>query len=62
MSKGNGGESIFVDDRDRQQFLDLFAELIKRYDAICYAYCLMDNHYHLLIETPKGNLSQSCGG
>jgi REP-associated tyrosine transposase len=62
MSRGNGGESIFVDDTDRQQFLDLLAELITRYDAICYAYCLMDNHYHLLIETPKGNLSQIMRG
>ena len=62
MSRGNGGESIFVDDPDRQQFLDLLAELITRYDAICYAYCLMDNHYHLLIETPKGNLSQIMRG
>jgi len=62
MSRGNGGESIFVDDSDRQQFLDLLAALIKCYDAICYAYCLMDNHYHLLIETPKGNLSQIMRG
>lgn len=62
MSRGNGGESIFVDDADRQQFLDLLAALITRYDAICYAYCLMDNHYHLLIETLKGNLSQIMRG
>jgi len=58
MPRGNGGESIFADDPGRQQFLDLLAALITRYDAICYAYCLMDNHYHLLIETTKGNLSQ----
>ncbi len=62
MSRGNGGESIFIDDPDRQQFLDLLAALIKYYDVICYAYCLMDNHYHLLIETPKGNLSQIMRG
>jgi REP-associated tyrosine transposase len=62
MSKGNGGESIFVDDPDRQQFFDLLAALITRYDAICYAYCLMENHFHLLIETPKGNLSQIMRG
>ncbi|MDV6343033.1 transposase [Nitrosomonas sp. Is37] len=58
MSRGNGGAAIFAEDKDRQQFLDLLAELITRYEAICYAYCLMDNHYHLLLETPKANLSQ----
>ncbi|WP_090571888.1 transposase [Nitrosomonas sp. Nm33] len=56
--KGGGGEAIFAEDKDRQQFLDLLAELITRYQAICYAYCLMDNHYHLLLEIPKANLSQ----
>jgi REP element-mobilizing transposase RayT len=40
----------------------LVAELITRYEAICYAYCLMDNHYHLLLETPKANLSQIMRG
>ena len=58
MSRGNGGEDIFVEDGDRQVFLDLLAELFTRHDVICYAYCLMDNHYHLLVETPKANLSQ----
>ncbi|MDV6345119.1 transposase [Nitrosomonas sp. Is37] len=62
MSRGNGGEAIFAEDEDRQQFLDLLAELITRYQAICYAYCLMDNHYHLLLETPKANLSQIMRG
>jgi len=62
MSRGNGGDTIFVEDEDRQQFLGLLAELITRYEAICYAYCLMDNHYHLLIETPKANLSQIMRG
>ncbi|SDY83750.1 transposase [Nitrosomonas sp. Nm33] len=58
MSRGNGGEAIFDEDEDKQQFLDLLAELITRYEIIYYAYCLMDNHYHLLLETPKANLSQ----
>ena len=58
MSRGNGGEEIFVEDEDRQVFLDLLSELLTRHDIICYAYCLMDNHYHLLIETPRSNLSQ----
>ncbi|SDY40910.1 transposase [Nitrosomonas sp. Nm33] len=62
MSRGSGGEAIFDEDEDRQQFLDLLAELMTRYGAICYAYCLMDNHYHLLLETPKANLSQIMRG
>ena len=62
MSRGNGGENIFVEAADKLAFLELFEELLSRYDVICYAYCLMDNHYHLLIETPKANLSQLMRG
>lgn len=62
MSRGNGGSNIFVEDKNRHIFLELFEELLMRYDIICYAYCLMDNHYHLLIETPKANLSQLMRG
>ncbi len=62
MSRGNGGDIIFSADEERQHFLDLLTELITLYDAICYAYCLMDDHYHLLIETPKANLSQIMRG
>ena len=62
MSRGNGGENIFIEDADKLAFLGLFEELQARYDVICYAYCLMDNHYHLLIETPKANLSQVMRG
>ncbi|MDV6343271.1 hypothetical protein [Nitrosomonas sp. Is37] len=54
MSRGKSGEVIFDEDEDRQQFLDLLAELIIRYEAICYAYCLMDDYeHHLLLETPR---------
>jgi putative transposase len=38
--------------------LDLLTQIVQRYHWLCHAYCLMDNHYHLLIETPEGNLSQ----
>jgi REP element-mobilizing transposase RayT len=47
-----------VDDRDRAQFLTLLAHVIDRYGWLCHAYCVMDNHYHLLLETPQPNLSQ----
>ena len=49
---------IFDDDEDRVAFLDVLSEVIKRYHWICHAYCLMTNHYHLVIETIDGNLSQ----
>lgn len=57
MSRGNGGHKIFKDSIDYQSFLTVLADVVKRYNIICYAYCLMPNHYHLLIETPDPNLS-----
>jgi putative transposase len=50
--------AIYADDVDRRAFLDLMTQTVQRYHWLCHAYCLMDNHYHLLIETPEGNLSQ----
>jgi REP element-mobilizing transposase RayT len=38
-------------------YLKIFGQVVKRFNWLCHAYCLMDNHYHLLIETPEGNLS-----
>jgi len=46
-----------LSDADRQLFLDTLAGVVGRYGWICHAYCLMANHYHLLVETPKPNLS-----
>jgi REP-associated tyrosine transposase len=57
-SRGDRREDIYDDDGDRQQFLVLFASVIKQFNWVCYAYCLMDNHYHLLIQTPDANLSK----
>ena len=48
---------IFTDDVDRQRFLKILATAIKKYGCICYAYCLMGNHYHLVIRTPRDNIS-----
>ena len=56
-SRGNARQNIVVDDRDRSQFLSLLAHVVDRYGWRCHTYCLMDNHYHLLIETPQPNLS-----
>lgn len=57
-SRGNARQAIVADDRDRVQFLAILGHVVERYGWRCHAYCLMDNHYHLLIETPKPNLSQ----
>ncbi|MDP3296369.1 MAG: transposase [Thermodesulfovibrionia bacterium] len=57
-SRGNEKKPIFKDDADRSVFLDILHKVNKRYNWICHAYCLMNNHYHLVIETPDGNLSK----
>lgn len=56
-SRGNEKKSVFKSDDDRIRFLNTLQHVNKRYNWICHAYCLMDNHYHLLIETPDGNLA-----
>lgn len=56
-SRGNARQKIFFDGTDRDSFLSVLSHTIFRYGWLCHAYCLMDNHYHLLVETPKPNLS-----
>lgn len=56
-TRGNRLDDIFYDDQDRLLFLQVLTQTVKRYNWICYGYCLMDNHYHLLIETVDANLS-----
>ncbi|RLA53338.1 MAG: addiction module toxin RelE, partial [Gammaproteobacteria bacterium] len=57
-SRGDRKEAIYDDTRDREQFLQILGDVIDNYNWICPAYCLMGNHYHLLIETPDANLSK----
>ncbi|MDD5219805.1 MAG: transposase [Candidatus Bipolaricaulis sp.] len=57
-SRGNAREAIFLVDPDRDLFLEVLADTAKRFGWICHAYCLMTNHYHLLVETPEANLSR----
>ncbi len=57
-SRGNRQEAIYESDEDREEFLLLLADVCKTHNWQCYAYCLMDNHYHLLIETPDANLAK----
>jgi hypothetical protein len=53
-ARGNGRQSIFDDDTDRARFLRVLTSVVSCYDVLCHAYCLMGNHYHLLLETPEG--------
>lgn len=57
-SRGDRREDIFEDDADRRSFLETFGMVVERFNWLCYAWCLMDNHYHLLVQTPDGNLSK----
>ena len=56
-SRGNGGDDIFRDDQDRVVFLESLRKSRNRYNCVLHAYCLMSNHYHLLVETPDANVS-----
>ncbi|OPY91708.1 MAG: Transposase IS200 like protein [Syntrophus sp. PtaU1.Bin208] len=57
-SRGNARQNIYLDDHDCRVFLDILGLVVQRFRWLCHAYCLMPNHYHLLIETPEGNLSR----
>ena len=57
-SRGDGREDIFLDDGDRELFLNVLAEVSECFNCVVHSYCLMGNHYHLLLETPDGNLSK----
>ena len=57
-SRGNARQPVFADAQDRHAFLDTLAEVVARFGWRCHAYCLMDNHYHLLVETPEANLAR----
>lgn len=57
-ARGNERKEIFKSEKDREQFLSYLESAVTRYGAVVHCYCLMTNHYHLLVETPAGNLSQ----
>lgn len=57
-SRGNAKQAIFLDEKDFTDFLRVLCSVVKRYHFILHTFCLMKNHYHLLIETPYGNLSK----
>ena len=61
MARGNQQQAIFRDDSDRLRFLETLGQACDRYGLVVHGYCLMPNHYHLLAQTPRGNLSQAIG-
>ena len=59
MNRGARKKTIFHNSKYHQLFLKLLSEISKRYQIHIHAYCLMPNHYHLLVNTPLGNLSKA---
>ena len=56
VARGNHGQPIFADNPDRKRFLETLEEACQKTGWLIHAYMLMGNHYHLLVETPEGNL------
>ena len=56
IARGNARQPIVADDHDRHDFFNVFAHVLERFGWLCHAFCLMDNHYHLVVETPLPNL------
>jgi putative transposase len=57
MARGNAQQDIFIDDGDRRAFLALISQAHERHAFEVHAYVLMSNHYHLLLRTPRGEIS-----
>ena len=57
-SRGDRREDIFLNEQDRQAWLEIFGVVCKRYNWVCHAWCQMTNHYHIVVETVEGNLAQ----
>lgn len=57
IARGNNKRKIFLEDKDRRGFLRWLKDAVEAHNLVVHAYCLMGNHYHLLVETPDGNLS-----
>ncbi len=62
INRGNAGESIYADDRDRRKFLDYLETSVKRFTIVIHAYCLMTTHYHLIVETPNAKITYALLG
>ncbi len=60
-ARGNERKAIYRDDADRQRFLETIEETVEQFGLAIQAFCLMPNHYHLLLQTPRANLSAAAG-
>ena len=58
-ARGIDRHSVYMDDEDRVGFLDRLAHVVGTLELECYAYCLMDNHYHLVVKTRQPNISKA---
>jgi len=61
MARGNEQKAIYRDDTDYQVFLHTLAQACEQFGLIVHVYCLMPNHYHLVVRTPRANLSRALG-
>lgn len=59
MSRGNARMTIYRGDADYRRFLDLLETVVYRFRVECWSYCLMPNHYHVIVRTPEPNLSEA---
>ncbi len=59
LSRGNERSNIFMDEKDRRDFLEAVREMSQRFDIDIFAYVLMNNHYHLLARTRRANLKKA---
>ena len=57
MNRGRNKDNIFNDDLDFRAFLDIIRQAARKFNLVVRSYCIMNNHYHLLFETPDANLS-----
>ena len=60
-ARGNERRAIYRDDADRECFLEMAEEVCERFGVLVHAFCLMPNHFHLLLQTPRANLSAAAG-
>jgi len=58
MNRGSAGNAIFHNNKSYEVFLEILGEACQKFEVIIHSYCLMTNHYHLLLQTPKTNLSK----
>ena len=61
ICRGNNRQTVFRDDGDRKKYLERLSLYCEQKEIELLAYCLLTNHIHLVLETPKGNLSRSKG-